>query len=463
MKKNFRNVIICITLFICLFATVPFNAFAYTGTNYDDISQQLEQDVEKYHIPGMAVIVVSPHKILFAETYGDCDSLDTPFIIGSMSKSFTALSVMQLAEKGKIDLDAPITDYLDSAPYLKDPSEGERITVKQLLNQTSGLGTYQRFGNAKITDSYGKYQYANVNYGILGKLIESVSGESYSDYVNENIFAPLSMSHTAATLEKSKENSLIDGYRNYFGIPIAGKPDYPNAGSWSTVPAGYISSSISDMGKYLQMYLNGGMGIISQSSLGTIFYDNVPQDESGQFFYGMGWMLSKELSEPVLLHSGLVENYTSNMFILPESEIGIAVLVNMNDYFVDNNLLGNIVLPLLGVEKQEQSGNSYVMYHLLLNLMYLLIFIIAIYPLVSVRRWKNKNKTKGLLVLDILRHGLLPAVLLIFPNLLGVPLWAVWYFVKDLFFVLTASSAILLGVGIYKMGFKLKREKKIKR
>ena len=110
-----------------------------------------------------------------------------------------------------------------------------------MLNQISGLDTYQRFGNAAITDTYNKYLYANVNYGLLGKIIEAVSGQSYSDYVEQNIFIPLEMDKSSATLENSKADGLIEGYRNYFGIPVAGDPDYPDDSSWSIVPAGYIT------------------------------------------------------------------------------------------------------------------------------------------------------------------------------------------------------------------------------
>ncbi|MDE5696866.1 MAG: hypothetical protein K2I96_05560 [Lachnospiraceae bacterium] len=77
---------------------------------------------------------------------------------------------------------------------------------------------------------------------------------------------------------ESKENGLITRYRNYFGLPITGETDYPEKHSWSTVPAGYLSSSVSDMAKYLQMYLNEGMGIISQNSLNTMLYENVYVD-----------------------------------------------------------------------------------------------------------------------------------------------------------------------------------------
>ena len=227
MKHTIGCSAIWTVMILFILVLVPCTAFAYNMPDFDTINEQLEADVKAFHIPGMAVIVVNKDEVLFAEAYGNCESIDTPFIIGSMSKSFTALAIMQLVEQGKIDLDTPISDYIDVSLYLKNALDGNRITVRQLLNHTSGLGTYQRFGSAKITDSYGKYEYANVNYGLLGKIIESVSGKSYSDYVEQYIFSPLDMEHSSATFDNSKADGLIAGYRNYFGIPIAGEPDYP--------------------------------------------------------------------------------------------------------------------------------------------------------------------------------------------------------------------------------------------
>ncbi len=95
----------------------------------------------------MSVIVVNPEEILFSKTYGNCETIDTPFIIGSMSKSFTALSIMRLSEEGRIDINKPISTYIDASLYFKNKENGDEITVKQLLNQNSGIGTYQKLGN----------------------------------------------------------------------------------------------------------------------------------------------------------------------------------------------------------------------------------------------------------------------------------------------------------------------------
>ena len=463
LKTMRRKISILAFLCIAIMMQSSILVSANADADYESINSQLEKDAEKYHIPGMAVIVVDKDGVLFSGTYGNCDSIDTPFIIGSMSKSFTALSILQLVQNGKIELDAPISNYIDVSDYFSEPSDGDKITVRQLLNQTGGLGTYQRFGNAKITENYGQHVYANVNYGLLGKIIEAVSGENYADYVDKNIFTPLEMSHSSATLEGSRANGLIDGYRNYFGIPVAGAPDYPNDDSWSTVPAGYLSSSASDMGRYLQMYLNGGMGIISQDGINTMFYDNVFVDGASPYFYGMGWQLSAQYSEverkafstiePVLNHAGLVENYTSNMFLFPERGIGIVVLINMNDYLVTNQLAGNMIMPLLGEPQAEVSGNPYIRNHLLYDFIYLLIFVLALYPLITIKKWQKKAKKRSLLVLDVIRHGIFPPILICLPYLLGIPMWVVWFFVKDLCIVLCTSAVLFLTGGIYKIMF----------
>ena len=269
------------------------------------------------------------------------------------------------------------------------------------------------------------------------------------------------MNHTSTTLEESNKNGLIKGYQNYFGIPIAESPNYPtDDNSWIQVPAGFISSSASDMGKYLQMYLNQGLNIITEDSISKMFYDNIPQDDIDRDYYGMGWVYTKYYSKPVLTHSGLVENYTSKMFIIPEDNIGIVILVNMNDYLVTNNLLEDIVKPILGEEKPNVPNHLYLKNHLLLDVIYLVVTIIAIYPIATIKKWKNKNKTKKLYIIDIVRHLIFPLLLILLPVVINVPFWVIWNFVKDLALILIINSILMFSTGIYKIGYLLKKKNK---
>lgn len=252
VKMGEQRLAVVFILCICFLFTSSQNVEASTSNLGEDIQKKLDtylQDVQKYyHIPGMAVKVVSSSGELYSETYGDCKNGDQMFFIGSESKSFTALSIMQLCEKGLMNLDDEVNQYLP------DISLEKPVTVRQLLNHSSGLGRYQNLKSMKILNHYGTHEYANVNYDLLGKIVEAVSGQTFADYVKANILEPIGMEHTTADMETVKKSDMVPGYRNYFGIPVPVKQVYPEEDSWFQVPAGYIASSPNDMSRYLQMY-----------------------------------------------------------------------------------------------------------------------------------------------------------------------------------------------------------------
>lgn len=423
------------------------------GGLYGTIDEYLAKEARKAHIPGMAAIIVDKKNVLFSETYGDCGSIDAPFIIGSNSKSFTAAAIMQLAEQGMISLDEHIGTYI---PGIR---EGDKITVKQLLNHTSGIRTYDTYENFKVTSAQGRWMYANVNYSILGRIIEAVSGTSYTDYVKERFFEPLGMDHTYTSLAEAKNNGLVNGYRNYFGIMVKEEVAYPEQkiAGWLSIPAGYIISSASDMGKYLQFYLNEGMGILKPDSIRAMLYDNVRVTEDAS--YGFGWGVLENFAEPVFYHNGLVENYISYMFILPESETGCAILMNCNDYLVANALTSSIfngvLALLLGEEPQHIGANEYETKHLILDAICLAITALCIMPLLLIRRWRkrrmNGSRKKRAAIGFILLHILVPSLLLIFPKTAGVPYAVVKEFVPDFYVVLIGNAIIAYAAGIIKL------------
>lgn len=422
---------------------------------YSDIDIYLQSCVENANIPSMSVTIVDKDKVLFSQSYGNCENCDTPFLLGSVSKSFTAVCIMQLVEQGKIDLNANISTYLPNA------TDGNKITVGQLLNHTSGLGKHQTLGKYKIINEQGVHNYANVNYSLLGEIIETVSGKSYNDYITENLFEPLQLSHTAATLDKSIENGLIDGYTNYWGFHIKNNHNYPSSkNTWITVPAGYISSSINDLGKYLQMYLNSGNGIISAQSIDTMFYgDTVYVDDNVPYWYGYGWATVKEpLSEPVLRHSGLIETGTSCVFILPESDIAIAIATNVNDYFVTNEMMDrlgwSVVLMLLGEQSNEIASNEYILSHIRIDLIMLIVLAVAIVLICLIPKYADRIKRAKIfsaVLFLLLFHFLLPIfILLIVPVFFATPLWVAQAFVPDVFITVVVSSTLLFVSGSIK-------------
>lgn len=465
-------IVICLIV-LCSIFIVGFNfnqnkAYAYSdsdGSVFDKIDTYLSDVTSKAHFPSMSITIVDKENILLSKTYGSCKSTDTPFLLGSVSKSFTALCIMQLVEQGKIDLDANMVEYLPNS------TDGNKITIRQLLNHTSGLGKHQNLSNYRIVGKQGVHNYANVNYSLLGKIVEAVSNKSYESYVTENIFEPLNMSNSAATLEKSVENGLISGYENWFGFNIKTKPKYPKGDSeWISVPAGYLSASTADLGKYLKMYLNGGQGIISSESIDKMFYENVYVNASIPYSYGMGWNLINEpLKEPALQHSGLVETGMSTIYILPESEIGIAIAVNTNDYFVGKDLMDRIdwgvPLIFMGDKPNQISGSEYVTRHLLYDLIYLVVFAISVLPLCLLHIYKKRLKTGNLalkITLLVLLHLLLPTFILLLSQIVfATPLWVVCAFVPDMFTTIVISAILLFVGGIIKAILLIAKRKKI--
>ena len=459
-------VVAVIFMSICGFSASV--AIAYTDSEnadiYKSIDDYLNDVTTKANFPSLSIAIVDKETTLFSKSYGDCESPDVPYLLGSVSKSFTALCIMQLAEQGKIDLNAELSKYLPNA------TDGDNISIIQLLNHTSGLGEHQNLTNYKIVGKQGVHTYANVNYSLLGKVVEKVSGTDYASYVTDNIFAPLCMTKSFADIGKAKENGLIQGYESWFGINTKTNAKFSNSDSaWITTSAGYLSSSVSDLGKYLQMYLNGGKGIISADSINKMFYQGVEVEANIPYRYAMGWTLINEpLKQPALRNSGLVETGMSVVYILPESEIGIAIAVNTNDYFVGKDMMDRIdwgvVLMIMGDEPNQIGANEYVLKHLLYDFIYLLVFAIAVLPIFLIAHYKKMLASGKLWVkvlLLTLLHLILPVTLLLLPQIFfSTPLWVVKAFVPDMFTVIIVSACLLFACGIVKIFLLVKHKLK---
>ena len=225
------------------------------------VQRVLAEELDESGIPGGAFAVVSDRQIEAGgagSAGGDRQvAADTPFVIGSASKSFTALAVMQLVDAGRVDLEAPVREYVPEL-RLAAGQPVDDITVRHLLQQTSGLddlaggpllasaadGTpleaVAELEDAELASAPGQtWRYANVNYVLAGLVVERASGLSYGDYVQREIFAPLGMTHSSASTDPVANDSPADGHRFWFGVPVATEPTRRDA----TLAAGYLTSS----------------------------------------------------------------------------------------------------------------------------------------------------------------------------------------------------------------------------
>jgi CubicO group peptidase (beta-lactamase class C family) len=333
------------------------------------IDAYIQTRMQAAHIPGLALGVVRGNQIVYLKGYGIAGSdgrkvtPQTPFILGSTSKSFTALAIMQLVEAGKIDLDAPVTRYL---PWFRtaDQVASARITVRSLLNQNSGLPVYEgleglsdhdqsdaalengirQLASVQLNHPAGQtYEYANENYTILGMIIQAVAATSYEDYIKSAIFTPLNMRHSAATIANSAINDLATGYRSWLFWPVSYDAPYPRR----MTPAGFLISSAEDMAHYLIAQMNGGAygdsQIVSPAGIAALHTPGAMMSPTTS--YGMGWVIDHQPQATRFEHNGDTSNFYSNMLVLPDQQIGIVVLINIG---ATNNAAA-LNIPIEGV------------------------------------------------------------------------------------------------------------------
>lgn len=423
--------------------------------------------------PGLAVAVVDAGGVRYLRTFGDCPDADAPFVVGSLSKSFTAVAVMQLVEQGAVDLDAPASRY---APGYDVPDE---VTVRSLLNQTSGFGAYDSLAEAadgELGETFGAFSYANANYDLLGRVVEGASGEDYACYLDENVLEPLGMASTTADPARAEALGMVPGHRDWFGLPVAdGFRHAQGDGAWGGPASGYVASSVRDMASYLRMYLNGGMGgdgarVLSADSVRRMFLDRVP-DPEGDTYYGMGWTsFSWDDGELVLSHDGQVENYTASMCLLPERGIGIVALSDANDNAGGNirffDLVGGAVSVALGGAGRPMDDAWTWAWRQRVDVLYASALLLAVSPLLLTGRWRRRlsaacrggvapivraRSLRMLLVRGVLLHVALPICILALPFVWGVPWRDLLTFSPDVSTVLLASAGLLVVAGAVRL------------
>jgi CubicO group peptidase (beta-lactamase class C family) len=388
---------------------------------YDAIDAYIEQQLHRLNIPGVSLVVVEGDQIVHLRGFGqarpggEAPSPQTPFVIGSVTKSFTALAVMQLVEAGKIELDAPIQRYL---PWftLADSEAAAQITVRHLLNQTGGLPQLPgMIGLADFDASPGAterqarelatlvlprpvgaaFEYSNVNFNLLGLIIEAASGESYADYVQSHIFTPLGMSHSYTSQAMAQQNGLAVGHLYGFAYPFA-VPNLPMPRG--SLPSGQLISSAEDMGRYLIAQLNEGRygngQILSPDGIAELHRPAVEANEMGVPMgqYGMGWYIQTVGQTRMIWHTGLVPDFFTYMALLPEQNKGVVMLVNANHVMMNMALteFGMNVATLLAGQQPAPSQFGFMPWALRALLLIPLLQVAGVAATLRLlRRWRQ--------------------------------------------------------------------------
>lgn len=362
----------------------------------------MEERMQTLKIPGAALAIVRGDQIEYLRGYGVADSTgraitpQTPFMLASVSKSFTALAIMQLAEDGKLDLNARVQKYLPWFQIADDKAASE-ITIRQLLYQTSGFSetdgnkinldsnmaedalttSMKRLTTTKLIEAPGNaFEYSNINYGLLGAIVEAVSGQSFETYIQQNIFAPLDMKHSYTSLSDAEAGGATHGYYPFFGIPVIYDRFMPY--SRAVTPWAGLFSSAEDLAHYLVAHLNEGQyqgnAILSAQGITELHTPGVEINKwSG---YAMGWWVDPNFDlgaqdhtdslasykiPIVVSHEGSWSSFRTLALMVPEQRLGIVLLMNTNDPAIDSafgSVGWDVLLISLGNEPMYYPPNE---------------------------------------------------------------------------------------------------------
>ncbi len=384
-----KKVILVILIVLAVVLVVRFSPIG-TPTSTPELQQrldllveQLEQQRQTHHVPGMAIAVVKDDEVVLTHGFGIADieeetavTPETIFGIGSATKAFTATLVGILVDEGKMDWDDPVTEYL---PYfqmnVESDDESDEPTLRDVLSHRTGFTRMGLlFGSGQIPieevllDATGaepyvpfreKFYYSNVMYMSAGVAAGKVEGTDWDTLVAERIFEPLGMNSTTTSVTEAETDSrLASGYlwdddlQNYEYRPMR---NVDNIG-----PSGSINSNVIDMAQWLRLQLNHGeydnLRLISEENLSETW--TIQIDITENIGYGMGWMIREWEGQPVIEHGGNVDGFSAQVAMLPESGLGFVLLTNASVSTLPPSALNMVWDTLLGEEPADNGATE---------------------------------------------------------------------------------------------------------
>ena len=350
----------------------------------DKLKPQIEAALKKYRVPGLSLALVSGQQLLWSEGFGYADlaehrpaTPETVYRVGSLAKPFTAMAVMQLAETGEIDIDQPLNAYLpDFSIRSRFDTTAEPITVRAVLSHHAGLPTDLSKGmwsdqpfvevSAKLQEEYTAFPpnlifaYSNVGYTLLGHMLASVSGIPYPLYMKERIFRPFGMHSSLVAVHPMQGEHAAKGYRQGQESALLPIRDLPSHG---------MLTSSADLARFMTSILDrrGTPNLPPHLSVATLEEMFEPQNLDVELdlnvVNGLGWFLEQGSipgSNWVVRHAGTTLAFTSELILLPQQGLGVAVLANDSGARDIASRLGEVILEhILNAETISDSDTFF--------------------------------------------------------------------------------------------------------
>ena len=324
-------------------------------------------------IPAVSVAVALDGEMVWAEGFGVADRAsgraadkDTAHAVASITKPFTAVAIMMLADEGGLDLDAPVNRYLGERKLVAMIGDADQATIRQLLNHTSGLPYHHAFffedeaqgrlGEDESIRRFGKlvnapgefFEYSNFGYGVLEYVIERVSGKSYPAFLEEEIFEPLALDDAFLPASAPENRNAATRYRhNGSAVPFY---DFHHRG------AAAVFASAEDLASFGLAYmaaLDADTDFLSRAAAQAMIADPV-ELSTFAWDFGLGWQVRTVNERMLLTHAGGMVGTRSRLLLAPDEKIAIAVAINTDSNAFEEIL--NMMTQVFAPQLQDQES-----------------------------------------------------------------------------------------------------------
>jgi CubicO group peptidase (beta-lactamase class C family) len=312
----------------------------------EKIEKAIGAQMSRLGIPGLSVAVAIDHKLRWSNGYGLADvenfvpaKATTAYRLGSISKPITAAAVMQLVERGKLNLDAQIQKYCPAFPQKQWP-----ITARQLLGHLSGVRHYkgEEFASTRHFNSVvegldmfrddpllfepgTKYSYTTHGFAVLGCAVEGASGTTFQDYVRDNVFKPASM-------DRIRVDNVADITPNRAqGYVRSGSGELRNSGLADTsykIPGGGFISTVEDLAKFAIAMQTGVL--VEKETLDQMWTSQKTRDGKTTG-YGFGWAVSERKRMKEVHHGGAQQRVSTLLYMIPEKRLAVVLMTNLEN------------------------------------------------------------------------------------------------------------------------------------
>ena len=384
---NFQRTI---SLILCLLLLWQTTAYAQTGAPepLKNIDADIEKAMSDWQIPGLAIAVVKDDKIVYAKGYGvreigksEAVNEQTVFPIASATKAFTAAALGILAGEGKLKIDDKVTKYLPEF-QLYDPFVTKEITVRDLLAHKTSLADADilRFGDydrneilrrVRFLQPTGgfrsQFSYNNQMYLAAGQIVPALTQKSWDLFLKERIFTPLGMTSTNTSVKELENNPNAARPHAKVGRRVK-SISYLNVDN--SAPSGAINSNVVDMAQWLRLQLGkgaiNGKQILNPAVMQEMHspqiivpykaLENKINGEPQFLTYGLGWYVQDYLGKKVVQHGGRNPGMTAQVGFMPEKNLGVVILMNMDSVPARAALMYRVFDAYLGGESKDRSA-----------------------------------------------------------------------------------------------------------